>query len=384
VDVRAEQQTHEFLFGCNLFVLGQLETPELNRKYEEAFARICNFATLPFYWGDLEPQEGKPRYAEGSAYIWRRPPPDVLLGWCTSHGITPKGHALLYAKNKFMPDWTVGGDAAAFMPQARRHIEELANRYGDKIPVWDVINEEIPRVANPGQWHAVPDDYAVQCFEAANRLFSKDVALLINEGARQTHVTIDQCEANVKRLLKRGLRVGGIGIQFHTGRGALLSGKPYSPKHLIAVYDRLGRLGPPLYITEITIPGTGPDGPQQQAALVADLYRLWFSTPKMAGITWWNLADGTAYGGENKSLGGLLDKEMNPKPAYQALDKLINREWKTRAGGKTGADGRFAFRGFKGSYQLTVGPPGKTQEFTINVTSGTKKPHKLVLTKSTN
>ena len=27
------QETHAFLFGCNLFVLGQLATPELNRKY---------------------------------------------------------------------------------------------------------------------------------------------------------------------------------------------------------------------------------------------------------------------------------------------------------------------------------------------------------------
>ena len=34
--------------------------------------------------------------------------------------------------------------------------------------------------------------------------------------------------------------------------------------------------------------------------------------------TWYD-ADGTAFQNENTALGGLLDKEMNPKPAFQAL-----------------------------------------------------------------
>ena len=381
--VRVEQQTHEFLFGCNLFVLGQLDTPELNDKYEKAFAGLFNCATLPFYWGDLEPEQGKPRFAEGSSYIWRRPPPDQLLAWCKAHEITPKGHALLYAKNMFMPDWTARDDPKLFMQQARKHMAELAERYGDEIPVWDVINEEIPRVAHRDQWHTVPDDYSVQCFKEADRLFPKNVKLLINDGTSQTHVTTDQCEANVKELLDRGLRVDGIGIQFHTYGNPLVSGKAYPPKQMMSVYDRLGKLGPMMYITEITIPGTGENGPALQAEAVANLYRLWFSTPKMTGVTWWNLGDGTAYRNENKALGGLLDEDLDPKPAYEALDKLINHEWKTRTAGTTGADGRFAFRGFKGTYRVVVEHSGKTQEFTVTVTSGAETPQKLTFAEHT-
>ncbi len=381
--IAVEHQTHEFLFGCNLFVLGQLDTPELNAKYEKAFTRLCNFATLPFYWGDLEPEQGKPRFSEGSAYIWRRPPPDQLLAWCKAQGITPKGHALLYAKNMFMPEWTASKDPEAFMQQARRHMAELAERYGDEIPVWDVINEEIPREASPQQWHAVPADYAEQCFREASRLFSKNVTLIINDGTSQTHVTTDKCEANVKRLLDAGIRVDGIGIQFHSSRHALLNVEYYSPKHMIAVYDRLQKLGLPLYITEITIPGTGTNGPAEQGEFVTNLYRLWFSTPAMSGVTWWNLGDGTAFGNENKRLGGLLYEDMTPKPAYEALDKLINHEWKTRTGGATGDDGRFAFRGFKGDYRVTIGAAGKAKEFTIKVTSGMEQPQRLVLSEST-
>ena len=377
VKVVAEQQTHDFLFGCNLFVLGQMK--EKNKVYEDAFLKLFNFATIPFYWGDLEPEQGRPRYAEGASYVWRRPPPDRLLKWCQANGVTAKGHALLYAKDIFMPEWTVRDNPQAFMQQARAHMAELAARYGSDIPVWDVINEEIPRVKHLDQWHAVPDDYAQQCFAEASRLFSKDVTLIINDGTNQTHDLTDQCEANVKKLLDAGLRVDGIGIQYHMYHRPITNNRPYPPKQMIAVYDRLGKLGLKLYITEITIPGTTEDGPALQAVVAANLYRLWFSTPMMSGITWWNLGDGTAYGKENERLGGLLDENLDPKPAYEALDKLINHEWKTKTSGMTDTDGRFAFRGFKGKYRLTVGTAGATREFTVPVSSDFQTPHQLIL-----
>ncbi len=149
----------------------------------------------------------------------------------------------------------------------------------------------------------------------------------------------------------------------------MLGGKLLPPRQLQEVYDRLGRLGLPLYITEITVPGTGDEGPALQAAIVAHLYRLWFSTPAMAGVTWWNLGDGTAFENENKALGGLLDKEMNPKPAYQALDRLINHDWKTRLTVKTGADGRVNFRGFHGRYSLRLTVGAETREFPFELKS---------------
>lgn len=44
LDIR--QTTHEFLFGCNVLVLGQLG--EKNERYEREFARLFNFATTTF------------------------------------------------------------------------------------------------------------------------------------------------------------------------------------------------------------------------------------------------------------------------------------------------------------------------------------------------
>ena len=50
VKLDVHQIKHEFLFGSNLFVLGQLETDALNQKYEQRFKNLFNFATLPFYY----------------------------------------------------------------------------------------------------------------------------------------------------------------------------------------------------------------------------------------------------------------------------------------------------------------------------------------------
>ena len=75
----------------------------MEQRYEEAFARLFNFATVPFYWEGTEPARGELRYAEPARDIWRRPPPDRFLPWAAKHGITLKGHPLLW--HAYNPPW---------------------------------------------------------------------------------------------------------------------------------------------------------------------------------------------------------------------------------------------------------------------------------------
>lgn len=369
--VTIQQLSHEFLFGCNLFALGQLKTPELNRKYETSFINLFNSATVPFYWGDLEPEEGKIRFKEGSSNVWRRPPPDQLANWCHEHNIMPKGHALMYAKNMFMPDWTERNNSEAFLRQGHKHMAGIAKRYDDTFPIWDVANEEIPRIRHLDEWHKVPDDYLEWCFREAESLFPKNVKMLYNDGTEEVHKNIDEYKALFNRLIDKRIKVDGMGIQFHIyNRPAMLEGKLYPPTELFYVYDQLSQLKLPLYITEITIPGKGENGATLQGKIAENLYRLWFSTPYMAGITWWNLGDGTAFEEENKAMGGLIDEEMNPKPAYQALDKLINHDWKTTEEINSNSIGKVSFRGFHGKYLIRISANGISKEFTFVLKSG--------------
>jgi len=69
------------------------------------------------------------------------------------------------------------------------------------------------------------------------------------------------------------------------------------------------------------------------------------------GITWWNVVDDCGAHGET-TISGLFTRDMVAKPAFYALDNLINNEWKTRLTAKPDKNGQIKFRGFKGNYRI--------------------------------
>lgn len=82
VHVEIHQEGHDFRFGANIFMLDELETKEKNDQYKKLFAELFNQATLPFFWSDLEPIQGQPRYAKDSPKLYRRPSTDLCVEFC--------------------------------------------------------------------------------------------------------------------------------------------------------------------------------------------------------------------------------------------------------------------------------------------------------------
>lgn len=381
-EVRVEQISHAFLFGANLFVLGQLKTPELNHRYEAAFLRLFNQATVPFYWVDLEPEEGKLRFDERSAYRWRRPPPDQLVAFGKKHGLVLKGHPLVYTG--FDPQWAKEKkqDAPRLI---RRRLEQLAARYAADIPIWDGVNE-----SSRGGWFdraLMGGDYVAWAFRQERALFPRNI-LTINDTSwfvQPADLRKGEYYEQIERLLKQDVPIDCIGFQFHLRQdmARFLAGKHHAAHagRLRQYYEQFALLKRPTHVTEITIPSDASVGssPAAQAEVVRDLYRLWFSVPSMACITYWNLADGTAFGPEQYLNGGLLDSNYEPKPAYQMLDDLINRDWHTQATGKTSAQGTFSFRGFCGKYRVEVNTPSRQKTYEIDVNRDAASPQRLVL-----
>ena len=375
------QVGHEFLFGCNAFVLGQLKPDVMNQRYESAFTNLFNFATVPFYWEGTEPTRGELRYAEPARDVWRRPPPDRFLPWAAKNGVTLKGHPLLW--HAYNPPW-LPKDAAELRGLYQKRFREIASRFGDKIPIWDVVNESL---VCPTNYPLFTRDraYVAWAFAEAGPLFPSGRLMMINEVTSYNFLpaAMNPYLAQVKSLLAQGAKVKGIGLQFHFFRREALdkhlASASCDPAKLLDLYERLAEFGLPLFITEITIPSAGADGDELQAEVVRDCYRLWFSAPTMAGITWWNLGDGTAVKGENEAKGGLMDGDLKPKSAYRALDQLINEQWKTHALVESDTQGQAKFRGFFGRYQVEVTSREKIQRFEINHTRTGPQRHQLVL-----
>ncbi|MEI7732475.1 MAG: endo-1,4-beta-xylanase [Verrucomicrobiota bacterium] len=380
-EVTVHQTGHEFLFGCNAFVLGQMK--EMEPRYEEAFLRLFNFATVPFYWEGTEPKPGELRYVEPASDMWRRPPPDRFIPFAAKHGITLKGHPLLW--HAYNPNW-LPKDANELRALYQKRFREISSRFGDKIPIWDVVNESLVCRTNYPLY--TPDHaYVGWAFKEAVPLFPAGNTMMINEVTSFNFISADKNPylSQIKNLLADGAQIRGIGLQYHYFRRAALDkflvSANCNPAKMLDLYEALADFQLPLFITEITIPSAGSEGEALQAQVVSDHYRLWFSAPTMAGITWWNLGDGTAVKGENEAMGGLMDGELKPKAAYQALDHLINEEWKTQAKAQTDAQGTTRIRGFYGKYQVSVTSGNVTRQFEIQHSGKHQQPHRLTIAK---
>jgi GH35 family endo-1,4-beta-xylanase len=152
-----------------------------------------------------------------------------------------------------------------------------------------------------------------------------------------------------------GVPFDGIGIQAHEPRT-----ERFPLEQVERVLDHYATLGKPLHITEFTpasggqpITGSHRQGiwnETAQAEYAERFYRVVFGHPAAVAITWWDLSDQGAW----LKGGGLLRNDLSPKTAYDMLWRLIQREWKTKAEGRTDGTGAMAFRGILGQYRVHV------------------------------
>ena len=404
VEVWVEQQTHDFQFGSHIFNFDQLGRDDWNAQYRATFTNLWNAATVAFYWDKMEVREGEIRYAAGprdSAEFWksvkeestkekwerypeyRRPAPDPVLNFLDANGISAHGHVMIYPV--FTAPWVTNGvEKAGLAERYERRIRQLAEHYGSRLAQWDVVNETVDRscsMAGPYHdkvvWrrpnHLVPDDYTFWCHKWAAESFPPEVKLEVNDSWRPFYAPF------IRSLIDRGAKIDVVGLQMHifggeearkiaAGEPCIANGTDWAPEAQFQMLWMLDTLKRPIHISEITIPAPDdtPEGEEIQARMIRDNYRLWFSWPSVYRITYWNLVDHT-YHRENLS-SGLYTFDMRKKRAYYVLDGLINHEWKTRLRVRADADGRIAFRGFKGRYRMSwKGVDGWTESKQVDV-----------------
>lgn len=379
--ITVKQKKHKFLFGCTAFMLNSFEKEEKEAIFKEKFVRLFNQAVVPFYWEDLEPQEGQVRFSKDSENIYRRPAPDIVLEFCKEYGIEPKGHCLTW--NRSVPEWLQKYDVEQKKRILERRFKEIAEAYADKIPSFDIVNESASNY-NFGR-KSLFEGYDEYGLELGGKYFSKNIKIL-NEtiGAIwKDYVRKGKYMAfnlQLKAFLDKGYPIDEIGLQYHVfGYAEDLGVNPFlNVENMLDILEIFNAYHLPMHISEITIPsywGGNEVNEEIQATITEALYKTWFATEHMKSIVWWNLVDGyAAYApigtgeGENYYGGGLLHFDMSEKPAYKVLDRLINEEWKTSFE-KCVDTQELSFRGFYGEYEITV--DGKT--YTVNLDENGKE-----------
>ena len=351
--VSVRQVQHKFLFGCNAFGLrAPVEEPRW-QEYRRQFVELFNFATLPFYWGGFEPEEGKPITEQIQA----------MAKWCAKHNITAKGHPLCWHTRTAY--WLQGRSPEEILEKQLARIERDMRDFAGLVEIWDVINEVVvmPVFDEPENpivrlcQHLGRVELVKQVFIKARQMNS-NATLLINDD----NISADY-EKLIEDCLSAGIGIDVIGVQSHMHQGC------WDREKTQDVLDRFSRFGKPLHFTETSILSgetrvginyrhrytdwhTSPEGEQVQKKQVVEFYKHIFSHPSVKALTWWDFQDGAWLGAPS----GFLRKDMSPKPAFNSVKKLIKEDWWTGPLTlQTDAAGKVSFRGFLGDYVVEFG-----------------------------
>ena len=372
--ITVKQVSHDFKFGSNAFMAGGFETAEHNIKYDSVFKNTFNQAVLPFYWKDDEPQRGVYRFDKNSPKIHRRPNPEFMLDWCKQNEVEPKAHNLVW-DGSGLPEW-LPRTPEALDPQLTLRIRELAKRFADKIPVWDVVNEFLSR-----DRRSFMKDSHLYYFKLAMELFP-NCELIANEDTERTwdSFTVDSSRfyLYLQHLLLSGCKVDGIGMQYHLfSKKEVLHERintSLNAENLLNCQAFYATFGKDIHVSEISIPAYNDPGKGEeiQARMTETLFKIWFSGERVSSIVWWNLVDGYAsclpqWGWDENYFGaGLFRKDLSPKPAFSVVENLINKEWHTEQSLASDRNGYATFNGFFGNYLVTLEKNGQKTEQTVH------------------
>ena len=369
--VTIAQTQHKFLFGTAAFDTVPLAGGEYSGKdlelaqiKAEKLTGLFNAATLPFYWGQFEPNRGQPRTE----------PLRRAAQWCVDHNLKVKGHPLTW--HTMCADWLLPLSNADILKEQKARIRRDVSGFKGLIEMWDVINEAvimpvfdkydngITRICK--EMGRIPLIRTV--FETA-RADNPDAVFLINDFDMS-----DAYDILVEGCLEAGIKFDAIGLQSHMHQGY------WGVEKTLKILERFSRFNLPLHFTETTLVSgrlmppeivdlndyrvtdwpTTPDGEERQAKETITHYETLFAHPLVQSITWWDMVDGNWL----NAPGGLVRRDGSAKPAYDELMKRVKGEWwLSPVEMVTDASGKVTVSGFPGDYEVTVN--GKKLPFAI-------------------
>jgi GH35 family endo-1,4-beta-xylanase len=269
---------------------------------------------------------------------WNFSRPDALVQWCAANKIAIHGHTLVWHAQT--NDWFfAGGDKAAITQRLKDHISTLVGRYKGKIRSWDVVNEAISDGGNArtgqtenlrkSKWlESLGPEFLTLAFKFAHEA-DPDAKLYYNDYGIEAGPKHESSLVLLKRLIKDGAPIYGVGIQGHWSTG----GVPFAA--LDKAISDYAALGLKVSISELDVTIRGASGgqlggakadstpalPQELKTQVETYARLFtiFAKHKDAveRVTFWGLSDRRTWRAGQNPL--IFDSNNQRKPAYTAI-----------------------------------------------------------------
>jgi endo-1,4-beta-xylanase len=371
-EVVVEQVSHRFIFGANWgnSAIALANDALAGRELVSAesrnarFLEVFNQVTLPFYWATFELERGAPK----TEMIMK------TALWYSKRGVACKGHPLCW--HTLTAPWLLGMDDDSILKEQLGRIRRDVADFKGVVDAWDVVNEAVIM--------PVFDKYDNGITRLCKKLGRVGLVKAMFDQTRATNPgatlllndfdTSADYAALVRDCLEAGIKIDALGVQSHMHQGW------WGVEKLQKVLERFRGFGLPIHFTENTIlsgdlmppkfedlndykvyywPST-MDGEDRQAREVVLHYKTLVADPSVAAITWWDLSDGGWLGAP----AGLLRRDHSPKPAFEALKRLVKDEWwlaqtTMRADGQ----GRISIEGFEGDYRVEC--DGKDASFPV-------------------
>jgi endo-1,4-beta-xylanase len=282
-----------------------------------------------------------------NSYTWNTP--DRLVKFCEDNHIKVWGHTLAWHSQT--PGWFFqpGEDGKPMtrdlaMARLKSHILTVVGRYKGRLMGWDVVNEAIndggPATTENlrlngrmgSRWNQlIGPEYITMAFKWAHEADPKAELNYndynIEQGAMRGAGKHANSMLLLKRLIKDGAPITGVGIQGHWHLDTNMA----DVEKAISDYESLGLK---ISISELDVTAVGsnsgafggfgggqavsPQALQQQAKVYKQLFEILVRHAKsVERVTFWGLNDTRSW--RNGQYALLLDGQYRPKPAFQAV-----------------------------------------------------------------
>jgi len=358
--ITIEQLNHEFWFGCALtdrMFNGSAKESDA-KQYKEKFLENFNSAVTEnaVKWGNMERQKGKVNYSTV----------DAILKWSEENHIPLKAHNLFWGIPEYVQPWLKEMPDAELEQTLKNRAETITARYKGRFVEYDLNNEMVHGNYYEDRLGAGITKKMAEWAHTGD----PNCRLLLNDYDILTGVKLPEYMAQIRKFLKQGIPIAGIGVQGH------LHAETFDRIQLKNALDSLAQFHLPIRITEFNMPGQrskyykDPDlimTPEEQVLMakeLVDYYRICFAHPAVEGILMWGFWEGANWIRPSS----LYNKDWSPRPAATAYHNLIYKEWWTSEKGKTNNKGEYSVPAFFGKYKVTVN--GETKNVDLSKAAG--------------
>ncbi|MBN1766120.1 MAG: endo-1,4-beta-xylanase, partial [Sedimentisphaerales bacterium] len=338
INVDIQQIKHRFAFGTCM-----ANSQMSNTSYK-------NFVLDHFEWAVCE-NEAKWEWTEPSRDSVSYTDADNIYNWCAANDIIMRGHCLFWEQPSHVQTWVQNLPYATYptsselLDEVNERIDSAMNHFKNKYVHWDVDNEML----SDSFYNRLGEAGRVHMFQAANAI-DPCCMLFMNEYSGNSFGGYDgwTYASRAGSLISSGAPIHGLGIQGHVA-------SPVDPqRYYDDVLEPLAALDLPILVTEFDVEQSNVN---QRADDLENFYRICFSHDKVEGIIMWGFWQNSQW----RTDAYIVNSDWSLNAAGIRYEDILD-EWTTSDYDFTDEYGLADFRGFHGTYDITLSAAGQSDE----------------------